>query len=168
MRETADSIHFTCPVCSATRWLDRSLAGTTMTCETCGDLVRIPNPPKPDHPETEDPPALPSKRWWTTWKARGWMALAGLAFYWFSVHVPVREERHRDASGDRRIVEKNLWGTPLHKWIFFADGGSMHGALTSSGKWHGRWVQLHDHRLYEYWYWYGETVSEGRWRELNR
>ena len=98
----------------------------------------------------------------------GAILLSVACLAWFgATHIAWREERWKE-NGTLYVIKKNFWNTPLKMRIIFDGGDSLHGPMSDSGKWHGKWTELNSDRLTYHWYWYGEEVTEGRWHELNR
>lgn len=98
----------------------------------------------------------------------GGIALGILVAGWlFGTYVPVRETRKRH-DNILFITGRNLWNTPLDRYVIWDDGSSLNGPVSSSGKRHGKWTYYNGDSYVEHsWYWYGEEVSEGEWHKLN-
>ena len=89
------------------------------------------------------------------------LTVALLTFAWLgATYIPWREKRWKE-NGTLYVIGMNYWYTPLETWVIFDEGGSLHGPMSDSGKWHGKWTELNSDGLTYHWYWYGEEVTEG-------
>lgn len=129
--------------------------------------------PEPSPPSADPSPPRDASKWRViAIFAITITLLVVLAIAWSAAtYLPVRTEKWR--KGDRLyVIKKNLWDTPLEEWVIYDDGDFLHGPLTESRKWHGKWTQYvgpkNDSSVFYHWYWYGEEITEGKWHELNR
>jgi len=58
---TAHDIVFQCPHCHATLKLDRATAGTTLKCESCQQLIRVPRSRSAEKASDQAEPANPKQ-----------------------------------------------------------------------------------------------------------